>query len=89
MYKHYEGLTPVKDIPTTKLFNHADDKNVAAVLVYANSSGNLFYDQAFEKAVPAEDCLNLFVKGVVCLKAGSYYIPTSCTAEGVMTFAFN
>lgn len=73
-----------------RFYQDAVDKNVAAVKVYANESKALFYDSAFTaaKAVPAEDCLNLFVKGVVALYNGSWYSAKSCTEAGVIDFGF-
>lgn len=73
-----------------RIFQDAEDKNVAQVVVYANESKALFYDSAFTaaKAVPAEDCLNLFYKGVVALFNGVYYSAKSCTTAGVIDFGF-
>lgn len=73
-----------------RFYQDAVDKNVAAVKVYANESKALFYDAEFTeaKAVPAEDCLNLFVKGVVALYDGTWYAAKSCTEEGVIDFGF-
>lgn len=68
------------------LFQDARDKNVAVRVIYADSSNDLFYDEAFEKAVPNEDGLNLFVKGVVAFKDGVYYAAKSCTEAGVLNF---
>lgn len=70
-----------------RIFNDACDKNVAAVIVYANSSKKLFYDAAFKTAVPATDCLNLFQKGVICKDStGNYHAAAGCTAAGVIDF---
>lgn len=75
-----------------RVYQDAADKNVAAVLVYANSSNKLFYTEALTGAtavpVPAEDCLNLFLKGVVAVKGGVYYKAKSCTSAGVIDFGF-
>lgn len=73
-----------------RFYQDAVDKNVAAVKVYADSNKALFYDAEFteEKAVPAEDALNLFVKGVVALYDGSWYAAKSCSEEGVIDFGF-
>lgn len=73
-----------------KIFNDANDVPVAAYIVYANTNNNLFYDAACTEGneVDADDCLNLFFKGVVCVKDDVYYAATSCTNEGVITFAF-
>lgn len=73
-----------------RFYQDAVDKNVAVVKVYADSNKALFYDATFteSKAVPAEDCLNLFVKGVVALYDGSWYAAKSCTEAGVIDFGF-
>lgn len=73
-----------------RIFQDAEDKNVAQVVLYANESKALFYDAEFTetKAVPADDCLNLFYKGVVALFNGAYYSAKSCTTAGVIDFGF-
>lgn len=71
-----------------KIFNDACDKNVATVVLYANDSNELFYDAEFEEAVEAADVFNLFIKGVVAVKAGVYYKPLTCTEAGVISFGF-
>lgn len=75
-----------------RIYNDACDKNVASVIVYANSSNKLFYTETLTGdkavAVPATDCLNLFLKGVVAVKGGNYYKAKSCTSAGVIDFGF-
>lgn len=71
-----------------KIYLDANDKNIAAYVVYANSSKELFYDSSFETEVPAADCVNLFVKGAVALYSGAYYRALSVTTEGVIDFGF-
>lgn len=69
-----------------KIFDDAVDKNVAKVVVFADTNKDLFYDAEFTEEVPDKDGLNLFVKGVVCLYNGSYYAPVSCTSAGAISF---
>ena len=69
-----------------RIFQDAVDKNVAAVVIYADANKDLFYDEDGTVEVPAADCLNLFAKGVVCKYLGSYYRPVSCSEEGVISF---
>lgn len=73
-----------------KIFNDAKDKNVAKVVVYADASDVLFYTEDFAEGteVPAEDCLDLFYKGVVAVKNNVVYSAVSCTAAGVIDFGF-
>lgn len=68
------------------LFQDARDKNVATRVLYADSDNSLFYDEACTQAVPIEDGFNLFVKGVVAFKDGTYYAAKSCTEAGVLNF---
>lgn len=76
----------------SKVFNDACDKNVAVNIVYANASNKLFYTETMtgDSAVPveADDCLNLFLKGVVAIKNGNYYAAKSCSSAGVIDFGF-
>ena len=69
-----------------RIFQDAKDKNVAAVLIYADTNKDLFYDAAFTEAVEAADCLELFSKNVFCLYSGTYYAAKSCTSAGVIDF---
>lgn len=72
-----------------RIFNDAKDVNVANYVLYANSSNALFYDKEMTKAFnAANDGLELFKKGVVAVKSGTYYAAKSCTAAGVITFNF-
>ncbi len=71
-----------------RVYNDAEDKNVAVVKVFADSNGDLYYDAAFRNAVEAKDCLNLFYKGVVAVKSGTIYAAQSCTDAGVINFGF-
>lgn len=69
-----------------KIYNDAKDKNVATVVVYADSSNDLFYDPEFTNAVPNADGLDLFLKGVVVFKENAYYKAISCSSTGVISF---
>lgn len=69
-----------------RIYNDASDKNVAKVIVYASESNKIYYDAEHKNEVPAADCLNLFLKGVVCRKSGVYYAAVSCTEAGVISF---
>ena len=64
----------------------ANDKNISVYVIYADTEKDLYYDSGFENEVPAEDCLNLFIKGVVCLYSGTYYRAVSCSDAGVIDF---
>lgn len=71
-----------------KIMNRAEDKNVAVRVVYSEDGSKIYYDSEFENEVPATDCLNLFIKGVVAVLDGDYYAAKSCTEEGVIDFGF-
>lgn len=71
-----------------KIYDDAKDKNVATVVLYADANKDLYYDVNGTEAVKAADCLELFIKGVVCIYDGDYYKALSCTEEGVINFGF-
>lgn len=54
-----------------RIWNDAEDKNVAAVIVYIND-GSLFYDAAHTVEVEDEDLKNLFFKGAVANDDGVF-----------------
>lgn len=69
-----------------RIYEDAKDLHVANVLVYANESKALFYDEAFTQEVSASDGVELFLKGVVCLYDGAYYAAVSVSTAGVLDF---
>lgn len=71
-----------------RVYQNAKDADVAVVVLYANASKALFYDPEFKVPVPKADGLDLFIQGVVAVKGNVYYAPTSCTADGTITFPF-
>ena len=71
-----------------RIYNDAEDKNVAVRIVYANESNAIFYDAELTEAVDADDAFNLFAKGVVAKKGTSFYTAKSCTDAGVIDFGF-
>ena len=58
----------------TRIYMDADDKNVAALVIFANS-GSYFYDKTFTEAVETKDYVHLFANGVVI----------ATVADGVVT----
>lgn len=73
-----------------KIYADSEEKYVkTAVVFYKAADQKIYYDAEFETEVPATDCMNLFLKGVVAQDAdGAVYAATSCTKAGVITFAF-
>ena len=68
-----------------RIFQDAQDKNVAARVIYTNDS-KFYYDSAFENEIPATDMLNLFFQGVVLKSGTTYKAAVSCTEAGVISF---
>lgn len=68
-----------------RVYNDAEDKNVAAVVIFTNDS-KYYYDADFEDEIPAEDMLNLFFKGVMLKSGTTYTAAVSCTEAGVISF---
>lgn len=82
-------VTENKVDPTVRVMDDAIDKNVAAIIIYTTNGTKFYYDAAKKEEVDfAADGKNLFLKGVVADKAGVLAKATSCTAAGVITFAF-
>lgn len=69
-----------------KIYMNAEDKNIAASVVYVNSEKALFYDEAFTQPVDPADMFNLFTKGVLVSYGGSFVKPVSCTYDGALKF---
>ena len=74
--------------PAEKIFIDGDNKNVAVTVIYTKDGTAFTYDAAGKKNVAAKDLFALFINGVVAVKDGVYYKPTSCTEAGVITFPF-
>ena len=73
-----------------KIFNRAEDKNVATRVVYLNSTDSkLYYTSDFQEntEVPAEDMKNLFLKGVVCDNGTAILSAVKYDATNGITFA--
>lgn len=70
-----------------KVFENAKDLHVRQYIVYQDSNGDLFHDEDCTKEVKAEDCLDLFFKGVAVCVDGVYYKAISCSDDGELAFA--
>ena len=68
------------------VYAHVDEKFVKTVLVYANGSNVLFYDEAFENAVSTEDLADLFLKGITVVTADAYLAALAYSEEGVTCY---
>lgn len=69
----------------TKIFQRAEDKNVAVRIVYEND-GTLYYDTDFTQEVAEADMKNLFVKGVM-LSSGDDLFAAVKFEDGLIVFA--
>lgn len=74
-----------------KIYESADDLHVRACIVFADNSNKIYYDEdhTASNEVPADDCLNLFMKGVIAKKGDKYFAAKTCTTAGVIDFGFN
>ena len=71
-----------------KIYQRAEDKNVAVRVVYANpSDSKLYFEPEFETEVPAEEMKNLFLKGVVCDNGSGIFAAVSYDETNGITFA--
>lgn len=73
-----------------KIYGNADDQHVRTYIVFADDSNKIYYDEAHTASneVPAADCLNLFMKGVIAKKGDKYFAAKTCTAAGAIDFGF-
>lgn len=63
----------------------ADEKYAKALMIYADSSKVLFYDEAAKTdKVAAADLKELFVKGVVISQNNKLYKPVCYTSAGLI-----
>lgn len=75
-----------KGIPKVRIYNDADDKNVAATLIFENGS-KYYYDSASLYEVPTEDYKKLYTKGVVIKAAnGTLSTPIGLDENGAFIF---
>lgn len=58
----------------SKIYQDAKDKNVAAIVVYADGT-NVFYDQGKAKKVSFEDLSDYFVKGMLVKTDAGLFAP--------------
>ena len=59
-----------------RYYKHANDKNVATYLVYADADeGHVFYESAKQNKVPAAVLKDMFIKGMTVVFSDSYYKP--------------
>ena len=66
-----------------KIYDDAEDKNVAVRVVYASAAeGNLFSDAAKTVKMTADEVRNAYLKGMVVDLAGEYLNPIGLKTSG-------
>lgn len=79
------SITEEIKVAKTRIYDDAVDKNVAAVVIYANDD-KFYYDADYTVEVPEDDMLNLFFKGVVVVTGTDEYAKPVGFAEGTFVF---
>lgn len=78
---------PPAVIKKQKIYDKAEDKNVAAVMIFDGGDGNYYYEESCINEVPASAFLNLFEKGVIIKKPdGSRVTPDGIGDDGSFIF---
>ena len=66
-----------------KIYNRYEDEHVACTIIYANTSGKVYFDEEFTEVIDAAALQNLFFKGVVVEQGGTFYKPTKFSASTI------
>jgi hypothetical protein len=61
---------------TERIFDHADDKNVAAIVIYGKY-GKAYVDKGCTKQFTNAELMNAFIKRAVICIGTNYFIPVS------------
>lgn len=70
-------------IHENKVYANECEKFVKTLLVHANESKELFYDEAFAKPVLAADLKELFLKGMTVVSGGKFLAPVCFDGSAV------
>ncbi len=66
-----------------KIFEHANEQHVRALIVYGNSNdGSLYYDSDYKDAVDVNDARNAYQKGILRISDGTKLLSPVCMAGG-------
>lgn len=69
----------------TNVYEKSNELHVKTVILYADSSKALFYDEAAKTdKVLKDDLLDLFLKGVTISHSGKYYAPVCYSTSGLV-----
>ena len=64
---------------TERIFDHADDQNVAAIIIYGKTSpdGKAYTDKGCTKQITNDELKNAFIKRAVICVGTNYFVPVS------------
>lgn len=64
---------------TERIFDHADDQNVAAIVIYGRTSpdGKAYTDKGCTKQFTNDELKNAFIKRAVICVGTNYFVPVS------------
>jgi hypothetical protein len=64
---------------TERIFDHADDQNVAAIIIYGKTSpdGKAYTDKGCTKQFTNDELKNAFIKRAVICVGTNYFVPVS------------
>lgn len=64
---------------TERIFDHADDQNVAAIVIYGKTSpdGKAYTDKGCTKQFTNDELKNAFIKRAVICVGTNYFVPVS------------
>lgn len=64
---------------TERIFDHADDKNVAAIVIYGKAApdGKAYIDKGCTKQFTNAELKNAFIKRAVICVGTNYFVPVS------------
>lgn len=73
-------------IKRDNVYAKADETYVKTLLVYANESNVLFYDEALQNPVTTDVVEELFLKGVTVVSGGTYLKAVAFNTTGVICY---
>lgn len=69
---------------TERIFDHADDQNVAAIVIYGKTTpdGKAYVDKGCTKQFTNDELKNAFIKRAVICVGTNYFVPVSYVYAG-------
>lgn len=71
------------------VYAHADEQFVKTLIVHANESNELFYDEALENPVTTDELQDLFLKGLTVVEGTGYFKAVSYDSETNAVTCYN